>query len=268
MALSWRDFLPTDLGTGTDFSASGGGQRNVNLNKQFITNPEYDVLKGGTQYADDPEGLVWDAYRNRYVKQGAPTGIKGNVLGALDWLNANPLARQLTGVKLPLGVGSTDWDQAGGYKNPYGKGPEAGTLGGARLKLDKMIKNPDYNPELPSYGDPNNPVPQIPTSKSYKDRIYDDIYSQVIDRWRMGGALNQAFEINKQAQDYSAYLDAVQMQRAQNSPFGQSRMANEQQARMALASTALSDRIRARAASQTAANLFGELGTKRTYFTG
>ena len=40
-----------------------------------------------------------------------------------------------------LGVGSTDWDQAGGYKNPYGKGPEAGTLGGARLKLDKMIKN-------------------------------------------------------------------------------------------------------------------------------
>ena len=82
----------------------------------------------------------------------------------------------------------------------------------------------------------------------------------------MGGALNQAFEINKQAQDYSAYLDAVQMQRAQNSPFGQSRMANEQQARMALASTALSDRIRARAASQTAANQFGELGLRRTYF--
>jgi hypothetical protein len=235
------NLLP-DLGTGTDFST---GQRNVNLNKQFIANPEYDVLKGGPQYADDPEGLVWDAYRNRYVKQGAPTGIKGNVLGALDWLNANPLARQLTGVKLPVGAKSTDWDQAGGYKDPYGKGPEAGTLGGARLKLDKMIKNTDYNPELPSYGDPYNPVPQIPTSKSYKDRIYDDIYSQVIDRWRMGGALNQAFEINKRAQEQAAYLDWVNMQRAQSSTFGQSRMANETQARMAAASEAVSDRKRA-----------------------
>ena len=256
------NLLP-DLGSGTDFST---GQRNVNLNQEFITNPEYDVLKGGPQYADDPEGLVWDAYRNRYVKQGAPTGIKGNILGALDWLNANPLARQLTGVKLPVGVKSTDWDQAGGYKDPYGKGPEAGTLGGARLKLDKMIKNPDYNPELPSYGDPNNPVPQIPTSKSYKDRIYDDIYSQVVDRWRMGGALNQAFEFNKRSQEQAAYLDYMNMQRAQNSPFGQSLMATQQQQRDYMNKTAVSDRIRARADAQTAANYFGELGLKRTYF--
>jgi hypothetical protein len=242
------NLLP-DLGTGTDFST---GQRNVNLNRQFLDNTAYDKLKGGVQYEDAPEGLVWDANRNQYVKQGAPTGLLSKAGQLLDWI-------------IP-GQG-TDFDMAG-HKNPYGTLPEAGTLGGQRVKINPMMKNTEYNPNLPSYGDPNNPVPQIPTSKSYKDRIYDDIYSQVVDRWRMGGALNQAFEINKQAQDYSAYLDAVQMQRAQNSPFGQSRMATEQQARMALASTALSDRIRARAASQTAANQFGELGLRRTYFTG
>tara|TARA_B100001250_G_scaffold218571_1_gene187544 strand:- start:1678 stop:2421 length:744 start_codon:yes stop_codon:yes gene_type:complete len=242
------NLLP-DLGTGTDFST---GQRDVNLNKQFIDNTAYDKLKGGEQYEAAPEGLVWDANRGHYVKQGSPTGLLGGALGILDWANLN----------------YSDWDRAGTGKDKYGNLPEAGTLGGQRVKINPKMKNTEYNQNLPSYGDPYNPVPQIPTSKSYKDRIYDDIYSQVVDRWRMGGALNQAFEINKQAQDYSAYLDAVQMQRAQNSPFGQSRMATEQQARMALASTALSDRIRARAASQTAANQFGELGLRRTYFTG
>ena len=242
------NLLP-DLGTGTDFST---GQRDVNLNKQFIDNTAYDKLKGGEQYEAAPEGLVWDANRGHYVKQGSPTGLLGGALGIIDWANLN----------------YSDWDRAGTGKDKYGNLPEAGTLGGQRVKINPKMKNTEYNQNLPSYGDPYNPVPQIPTSKSYKDRIYDDIYSQVVDRWRMGGALNQAFEINKQAQDYSAYLDAVQMQRAQNSPFGQSRMATEQQARMALASTALSDRIRARAASQTAANQFGELGLRRTYFTG
>ena len=235
------------LGSGTVFST---GQRNVNLNKQFIDNTAYDKLKGGVQYEDAPEGLVWDANRNRYVKQGAPTGILGNILGYLDWANMD----------------YTDWDRAGKNKGKYGELPEAGTLGGQRVQINPVMKNPEYNPELPSYGDPYNPVPQIPTSKSYKDRIYDDIYSQVVDRWRMGGALNQAFEFNKRAQEQAAYLDYLNMQRAQNSPFGQSLMATQQQQRDYMNKTAVSDRIRARAAAQTAANQFGELGLRRTYF--
>ena len=169
---------------------------------------------------------------------------------------------------LPTDLGTgTDFDMAG-HKNPYGTLPEAGTLGGQRVQINPLMKNTGYNPNLPSYGDPYNPVPQIPTSKSYKDRLWGDLYGLGIDKVRMGGALNQAFEINKRAQEQAAYLDYQNMMRAQNSPFGQSRRATEQQARMALGSTALSDRIRARAASQTAANEFGELGTKRTYFTG
>ena len=250
MANSWRDFLPTDIGSGTDFST---GQRNVNLNRQFIDNTAYDKLKGGVQYEDAPEGLVWDANRNQYVKQGAPTGLLSKAGQFLDWI-------------IP-GQG-TDFDMAG-HKNPYGTLPEAGTLGGQRVKINQMMKNTEYNPNLPSYGDPYNPVPQIPTSKSYKDRIYDDIYSQVIDRWRMGGALNQAFEINKRAQEQAAYLDWVNMQRAQSSTFGQSRMANETQARMAAASEAISNRKRAiadatRAASSpqlAAAAMYGALKT-------
>ena len=83
MALSWRDFLPTDLGSGTDFST---GQRNVNLNQEFIKNTAYDQLKGGVQYEDAPEGLVWDANRNQYVKKGAPTGPWGGLMSAADWL--------------------------------------------------------------------------------------------------------------------------------------------------------------------------------------
>tara|TARA_R100001082_G_scaffold69911_1_gene39755 strand:- start:5528 stop:6292 length:765 start_codon:yes stop_codon:yes gene_type:complete len=252
MALSWRDFLPTDLGSGTDFST---GQRNVNLNRQFIDNTAYDKLKGGVQYEDAPEGLVWDANRNRYVKQGAPTGILGNILGYLDWANMD----------------TTDWDRAGkwGDTNKYGAERKAGTLGGQRVQINPVMKNTEYNPNLPSYGDPYNPVPQIPTSKSYKDRIYDDIYSQVVDRWRMGGALNQAFEFNKRAQEQAAYLDYLNMQRAQNSPFGQSLMATQQQARMAAASEAVSNRKRAiadatRAASSpqlAAAAMYGALKT-------
>ena len=228
------NLLP-DLGSGTDFST---GQRNVNLNHEFVKNPAYDKLKGGIQYEDAPEGLVWDANRNRYVKQGAPTGPWGGLMGVADWL-------------IP-GQG-TDFDMAG-HKNPYGVLPEAGTLGGQRVKINPLMENPEYNPNLPSYGDPYNPVPQIPTSKSYKDRLWDDLYSQTTDRWRMGGALNQAYNYNKQAQELSAYLDYQNMMRAQNSPFGASRMATEQQARMALASNAVSDRIRARAAAQTAAS--------------
>ena len=235
MALSWRDFLPTDLGSGTDFST---GQRNVNLNQEFIKNTAYDQLKGGVQYEDAPEGLVWDANRNQYVKKGAPTGPWGGLMSAADWL-------------IP-GQG-TDFDMAG-HINPYGTLPEAGTLGGQRVQINPLMKNTAYNPNLPSYGDPYNPVPQIPTSKSYKDRLWDDLYGLGIDKVRMGGALNQAFEFNKRAQEQAAYLDAVQMQRAQNSAFGQSRMATEQQARMAAASEAVSDRIRARAAAQTAAS--------------
>ena len=248
MALSWRDFLPTDLGSGTDFST---GQRNVNLNQEFIKNTAYDQLKGGVQYEDAPEGLVWDANRNQYVKKGAPTGPWGGLMSAADWL-------------IP-GQG-TDFDMAG-HINPYGTLPEAGTLGGQRVQINPLMKNTAYNPNLPSYGDPYNPVPQIPTSKSYKDRLWDDLYSQVTDRWRMGGALNQAYNYNKQAQELGAYLDYQNMMRAQNSPFGQSRMATEQQQRDYMNKTAVSDRIRARAAAQTAANQFGELGLKRTYFS-
>ena len=94
------NLLP-DLGTGTDFST---GQRDVNLNKQFIDNTAYDKLKGGEQYEAAPEGLVWDANRGHYVKQGSPTGLLGGALGILDWANLN----------------YSDWDRAGTGKDKYG----------------------------------------------------------------------------------------------------------------------------------------------------
>ena len=67
-----KNLLPPILGGGMDTST---GDRNVNLDEEFIRNEAYDRLKGGIQYEDAPEGLVWDANRNQYVKQGAPTGM-------------------------------------------------------------------------------------------------------------------------------------------------------------------------------------------------
>ena len=120
------NLLNFNLGGGMDTST---GNRNVNLNKEFIDNTAYNKLKGGIQYEDAPEGLVWDANRNQYVKQGAPTGMLGGLAGALDWV-------------IP-GQG-TDFDRAG-HVSPYGTLPEAGTLGGGRVQINPQMENPNFD---------------------------------------------------------------------------------------------------------------------------
>ena len=240
------NLLP-DLGSGTDFST---GQRNVNLNKQFIDNTAYDKLKGGVQYEDAPEGLVWDANRNRYVKQGAPTGILGNILGYLDWANMD----------------YTDWDRAGKNKGKYGELPEAGTLGGQRVQINPIKENPNFNAAKAQAT--QSPVPGMSLGKYYGNVALQDAYTGWRDNRLLNTRLAQASNYLKDANKYAYELDKAQMYDFMNSPMGQAKTSLLTQQAFAtprLAKAALKEAV---AKQQTAANQFGELGLKRTYFSG
>ena len=72
----------------------------------------------------------------------------------------------------------------------------------------------------------------------------------------------------KDANKFAYELDKAQMYDFMNSPMGQARtslLAQQAAATPRLAKAALKEAV---AKQQTAANQFGELGLKRTYFTG
>ena len=242
-----KNLLNFNLGGGMDTST---GNRNVNLDQEFINNPAYDRLKSGIQYEDAPEGLVWDANRNRYVKQGAPTGILGNVLGYLDWANMD----------------YTDWDRAGKNKGKYGELPEAGTLGGGRVVINPQMENPNYDAAKAQAT--QSPVPGMSLGQYYKNVGLQDAYTGWRDNRLLNTRLAQASNYLKDANRYSYELDKAQMYDFMNSPMGQAKTSLLTQQAFAaprLAKAALKEAV---AKQQSAANEFGQLGTKRTYFTG
>ena len=242
-----RNLLPPILGGGMDTST---GNRNVNLDKEFIKNEAYDRLKGGIQYEDAPEGLVWDANRNQYVKQGAPTGLWGNLMGAADWI-------------IP-GQG-TDFDRAG-HVSPYGALPEAGTLGGQRVQINPIKENPNFNAAKAQ--STQSPVPGMPMGQYYKNVGLQDAYTGWRDNRILNTRLAQAAGYLKDANKFAYDLDKAQMYDFMNSPMGQAKtslLAQQAAATPRLAKAALKEAV---AKQQSAANQFGELGLKRTYFSG
>ncbi len=236
-----------DLGGGLDTST---GNRNVNLNEEYIANPKYDKTGPRIQYEDDPEGLVYDYNRGHYVKKGAPTGLWALVTGAADKL---------------IPGGGTDWDMAG-EPSPYGKPPEPGTLGGQRVQIKPIMANPQYNPNTAQTQ--QSPVPGMSMSQYYKNVALQDAYTGWRDNRLLNTRLGQAANYIKDANYFAAELDKRQLLDAAASPFGQSRLRTEAAKQAAIPRMAKADLIRARAQSQAAANQFGELGLRRTYFTG
>ena len=270
--MSIRQGLNNLLGGGQGGTVLGNGYTDkINYVDPLIADPDYDIGKGGMQYEDDPEGLVWDAYRKRLVKEGAPTGLKGNVLGALDWLNANPLIRGLSGVKLPVGATTTDWDQAGGYADPYGKGPEAGTLGGQRVQINPQMNNPNFDAAKArafQVQQQTGAVPAIDQTGRWINQFATDAYTGWRDQGRMAGNLGMVGSALKDATYFGHQLDKAQMLAFMNSPLGQARTSLTAQQAMAVPRLAKAALIEAIAKRQGAANEFGQLGTQRTYFTG
>jgi hypothetical protein len=247
MAGLLQNLLNMDLGGGLDTST---GNRNVNLNKEFIANPKYDKTGPRVQYEDDPEGLVYDYKRGQYVKKGAPTGLWGAITGATDWL-------------IP-GRG-TDFDMAG-HTSPYGEPPEAGTLGGQRVQINPLIENPEYNPNTAQTQE--SPVPGMSMSQYYKNVALQDAYTGWRDNRLLNTRLGQASSFLKDANYYAAELDKRQLADYIASPLGASRLRTEAAQQAAMPRMAKAALIQARAQSQQAANQFGELGLRRTHFTG
>ena len=235
-----------DLGGGLDTST---GNRNVNLNKEFLANPKYDKTGPQVQYEDDPEGLVYDHKRGHYVKRGAPTGLWGAITGATDWL---------------IPGSGTDFDRAG-ESSPYGEPPKAGTLGGQRVQINPLIENPNYNPNTTQTQ--QSPVPGMSMSQYYKNVALQDAYTGWRDNRLLNTRLGQAANYIKDANYFAAELDKRQLLDAAASPFGQSRLRTEAAQQTALPRMAKAALIEARAKSQQAANEFGQLGLQRTYYS-
>ena len=244
MAGILNDLLNMDIGGGMDTST---GNRNVNLNK-FIDNPKYDQAGPQTQYEVDPEDLVYDHKRGQYVKRGAPTGMWGQLMQAADWV-------------IP-GQG-TDFDMAG-HTSPYGTPPKAGTLGGQRVQINPLIKNPDYNANTAQTQ--QSPVPGMSMGQYYKNVLAQDAYTGWRDNRLLDTRLGQAAGYMKDAQYYGHQLDQAQLANYIASPLGASKLRTEAANQAAIPRFAKAALIEARAKSQDAANTFGELGLKRTYF--
>ena len=233
-----------------------GNKSKINYVDPVIANTRYDIAKGGKQYEDAPEGLVWDANRNRYVRAGAPPGILGAILGFLDWQNMD----------------TTDWDRAGkwGSKNKYGVEREAGTLGGQRVEIKPMVNNPNFNAakartlQLQQTG----AVPEIDQTGRWINQFAQDAYSGWRDQRRMATNYGMVGNVLKDANLFGYGLDKAAMYDYMNSPRGQAETALKLQQGMAVPRFAKAALIEAIAKRQDAANEFGQLGTKRTYFTG
>ena len=244
------------LGGGQGGTVLGNGYTDkINYVDPLIANTAYDIAKGGEQYEAAPEGLVWDANRGHYVKQGSHTGLLGGALGILDWANQN----------------YSDWDRAGTGKDKYGNLPEEGTLGGQRVQINPQINNPNFDAAKArafQLQQQTGAVPAIDQTGRWINQFATDAYTGWRDQGRMAGNLGMVGSALKDATYYGHQLDKAQMYDFMNSPLGQARTSLTAQQAMAVPRLAKAALIEAIAKRQGAANEFGQLGTQRTYFTG
>ena len=236
-----RNLLPK-IGGGLDTST---GNRNVNLDK-IIANPEYDILKGGTQYEELPPGTRIGPEGN-IISETAPRGLWRVIAGGLDRI-------------LP-----TDLDRRGEGRNRWGEwSAEPGTLGGEPIRINPQINNPNYNPNAATQ---TSPVPNMPLGDYWKNVLLQDAYTGWRDPRRMNQYLGLATDYLKDANYYAAELDRRQLADYIASPLGASRLRTEAAQQTALPRMAKAALIEARAKSQQAANEFGQLGLQRTFYS-
>ena len=134
--------------------------------------------------------------------------------------------------------------------------------GGLPIEIPKDIANPDYDPTKAT-----NPVPNIGSGLSV-GKIIQDGYQGWRDRRIADRGAERNMLYNKIANEYAYQLDKAQMYDYMNSPMGMARTNLMSQQAFAVPRIAKAALIEARAKSQDAANEFGQLGLKRTYFTG
>jgi hypothetical protein len=195
------------LGGGQGGTVLGNGYTDkINYVDPLIANPAYDIAKGGEQYEAAPEGLVWDANRGHYVKQGAHTGLLGGLTGALDWA-------------IP-GQG-TDFDRAG-HVSPYGTLPEAGTLGGQRVQINRQMNNPNFDAAKArafQLQQQTSAVPAVNNLGTFANQFAQDAYTGWRDQRRMAGYLDMYGNKVMDATIFGKDVGKAEMYDAMNTPW-------------------------------------------------
>jgi hypothetical protein len=195
------------LGGGQGGTVLGNGYTDkINYVDPLIANTAYDIAKGGEQYEAAPEGLVWDANRGHYVKQGSHTGLLGGALGILDWANQN----------------YSDWDRAGTGKDKYGNLPEEGTLGGQRVQINPQINNPNFDAAKArafQLQQQTGAVPAVNNLGTFANQFAQDAYTGWRDQRRMAGNLDMYGNALKDATLFGYGVDKASMLDAMNTPY-------------------------------------------------
>ena len=225
----------------------------INYTDPTVLNSAYDFTKGGTQYEELPEGTFIgpDGYIIR--KDASSWGPVRGLWGALDTITRD----------------RWDFDRSGPGVNQWGNRRAApGTLGGLPVEIPQQIPNENFDlSKATAAATADNPVPNLGSGLSV-GKIIQDGYSGWRDRRLKDRERAQNLLYNKIANEYAYQLDKAQMYDYMNSPLGVARTNLMSQQAFAVPRIAKAALIEARAKSQDAANEFGQLGLKRTYFTG
>lgn len=236
------------------FNVIGGGQGGTVLGngytdkiryiQPFIDNPEYDK--------NNPYGIDQETERIQIINgkpvvigEDAPRGLERVWAGMWDKIDP-----------------SKDRDQRGPGADAWGDLPETG-YGREAERVSPHIENPQYpgNPNLPGAG----PVPQI-SRKGQVEQILQQEYQTRRANANTLYMADQLFPRLADAQYYGYELDKAQMYDYLNTQRGRAETDVIAAQSRALPRLAKAELIKAIADRQKAANEFGELGIKRTYF--
>ena len=216
----------------------------INYADPTIPNSAYDLAEGGVQYEDLPPGTRIGPQGN-IISEDAPRGLWRVIAGGIDKV-------------LP-----TDLDLRGEGRNRWNEWTaEPGTVGGVPIEIPVEIENPNYDPTKAT-----NPVPNIGSGLSV-GKIAQDAYSGWRDRRIADRGAERNLLYNQIANEYAYNLNKAGMLEALNQPYWLAKTNLMNQQAFAVPRIAKAALIEARAKSQDAANEFGQLGLKRTYFTG
>ena len=219
----------------------------INYWDPTVPDTRFDPTKQGPQYEQLPDGtLVRDGV---IISEDAPTGLGRIWAGAIDALPWTDGDRDMRG------SGLDKWKR---------RIDDPGTLGGVPIQIFAEKKNIHYDPTKAVTSDP---VPNIGSGLSV-GKIIQDAYSGWRDNRLKAREADRNVLYNKIANEYAYQLDKAQMYDYMNSPMGMARTNLMTQQGFAVPRIAKAALIEARAKSQDAANEFGQLGLKRTYFTG
>ena len=194
---------------------------------------------------------------NTVIGKEAPTRLWDRIsAGVQDWWDPTKDRDMRSGVWIKD-------PEVPGSQGMYSK-VDTETGYGGQVELEPvLVDNPEADPSK------NTVLGKVGKwAKNFPTQFAQDAYSGWRDNRLLNTRLAQASNYLKDANKFAYELDKAQMYDFMNSPMGQAKTSLLTQQAFAtprLAKAALKEAV---ARQQSAANEFGQLGTRRTYFTG